>query len=62
MTEAENAREEQLGLATVAEMLKGLYRANASKILAAVDEHVHAYIGDTPAGDDVTMIAVTREA
>src|SRR5436190_10124346 len=62
VTEAENAREEQLGLATVAEMLKGLYRANASKILAAVDEHVHAYIGDTPAGDDVTMIAVTREA
>ena len=62
VTEAENAREEQLGLATVAEMLKGLYRANASKILAAVDEHVHAYIGDTPAGDDVTMIALTREA
>ena len=62
VTEAENEKEEQLGLATVAEMLKALHRANAPKILAAIDEHVHAYIGDTPPGDDVTMIALTREA
>src|SRR5438128_1803722 len=60
VTEAENAKEEQLGLTTVADMLKALHCADATKILAAVDEHVHAYIGDTPPGDDVTMLAVTR--
>ena len=62
VTEAENAKEEQLGLTTVAEMLKSLHCADASRILAGVDEHVHAYIGDTPPGDDVTMLAVTRSA
>ena len=60
VTEAENAKEEQLGLTTVADMLKALHCADATKILAAVDEHVHAYIGETPPGDDVTMLAVTR--
>jgi sigma-B regulation protein RsbU (phosphoserine phosphatase) len=62
VTEAENAREEQLGLTTVAEMLDKFHRADASRILAAIDDHVHAYVGDTPAGDDVTMLAVTRSA
>src|SRR5437867_3775473 len=62
VTEAENAQEEQLGLSTVAEMLKALHCADATKILAAVDEHVHKYVGDTPAGDDVTMLALTRRA
>jgi len=62
VTEAENEKEEQLGQATVAEMLKPLHRSDAPRILAAIDEHVHAYIGDTPPGDDVTMLAVTRSA
>jgi phosphoserine phosphatase RsbU/P len=62
VTEAENEKEEQLGQATVAEMLKSLHRADASRILAAIDEHVRAYIGDVPPGDDVTMLAVTRSA
>jgi len=62
VTEAENANEEQLGLTTVAEKLKTFHGASASKILATIDEHVHAYVGETPAGDDVTMIALTREA
>jgi phosphoserine phosphatase RsbU/P len=60
VTEAENAQEEQLGQSTVAEMLKGLHCADATKILSAIDEHVHKYIGDTPPGDDVTMLALTR--
>ena len=60
VTEAENAQEEQLGLTTVAEMLQPLHCADAGRLLAAVDEHVHKYIGDVPAGDDVTMLAVAR--
>ena len=60
VTEAENAKEEQLGLTTVAEMLDKFHRADASRILKAIDDHVHVFVGDTPAGDDVTMLAVTR--
>ena len=60
VTEAENAQEEQLGLTTVADMLRPLHCVDAEKLLAAVDEHVAKYIGDVPAGDDVTMLAVAR--
>jgi len=60
VTEAENAQEEQLGLSTVVEMLEPLRGADALKLLAAIDEHVHAYLGDAPPGDDVTMLAFTR--
>src|SRR5581483_5567167 len=62
VTEAENANEDQLGLTTVAECVSKLHKAPAAKILAAIDEHVHAHIGDTPPGDDVTMLALTRLA
>ena len=62
VTEAENDKEEQLGLTTVAEKLDKFHRADASRILAAIDEHVLAFAGNTPAGDDVTMLAVTRLA
>lgn len=60
VTEAENAHEEQLGLTTIADMLKPLHCANAARILSAIDAHVHSYIGDVPPQDDVTMLALTR--
>ncbi|HEY8848803.1 MAG TPA: SpoIIE family protein phosphatase [Thermoanaerobaculia bacterium] len=60
VTEAENAQEEQLGLTTVADMLQPLHCVDAERLLAAVDAHVAKYIGDVPAGDDVTMLAVAR--
>ncbi|HJT17318.1 MAG TPA: SpoIIE family protein phosphatase [Thermoanaerobaculia bacterium] len=62
VTEAENEKEEQLGLTTVADMLVKLHRAPAARILSAIEEHVHAHIGETPPGDDVTMLALTRSA
>ncbi|HYS55404.1 MAG TPA: SpoIIE family protein phosphatase [Thermoanaerobaculia bacterium] len=60
VTEAEDAAEVQLGLGPVAETLKSLHCENASKILAAIEEHVNRHVGDAPAGDDVTMLALTR--
>jgi len=60
VTEAENAAEEQLGLAPVADMLCAMHGKSAPRILEMIDEHVHTFIGDVPAGDDVTMLAVTR--
>jgi serine phosphatase RsbU (regulator of sigma subunit)/pSer/pThr/pTyr-binding forkhead associated (FHA) protein len=60
VTEAENAEEVQLGLSTIADMLKPMHCANAAQILAAIDAHVRAYIGDAPPQDDVTMLALTR--
>lgn len=62
VTEAENAKEEQLGLTPVADCVCKLHGVPAARILAAIDEHVHAHIGDTPPGDDVTMLALTRSA
>jgi len=60
VTEAEDAAEVQLGLGPIAETLKSLHCENASKILAAIEDHVNRHIGDAPAGDDVTMLALTR--
>jgi hypothetical protein len=37
-----------------------LHGVPAPAILAMIEQHVHAFIGDTPAGDDVTMLALTR--
>jgi sigma-B regulation protein RsbU (phosphoserine phosphatase) len=60
VTEAENAAEEQLGLDPVAELLRGMHGAGAARILETIDERVRAHTGDVPAGDDVTMLALTR--
>ncbi len=60
VTEAENADEEQLGLDPIATLVTQFHGAPAPMILAMIENHVNAYTGDTPAGDDVTMLALTR--
>src|SRR5947209_7529098 len=60
VTEAENIAEEQLGLDPVCEMLRTMHGSNANAILKTIDTHVHEFIGEVPAGDDVTMLAMTR--
>jgi len=60
ITEAENEREEQLGLTPVQYKLETLHGALAPQILETIEQCVQEYIGDTPAGDDVTMLALTR--
>jgi len=60
VTEAENFAEEQLGLDPISEMLLTMHCAEAATILDRIDTHVHEYIGEVPAGDDVTMLAMTR--
>ena len=60
VTEAENLEEEQLGLEPVADLVQTLHGEPASKILDAIETHVRAFAGDTPAGDDVTLLALTR--
>jgi len=60
VTEAENIAEEQLGLEPISQMLLSMHGSEASAILDRIDTHVHEFIGDVPAGDDVTMLAMTR--
>lgn len=60
VTEAENAGEEQLGLETVADLVAALHGSPAARILATIESHVRGYVGDAPAGDDITMLALTR--
>jgi serine phosphatase RsbU (regulator of sigma subunit)/pSer/pThr/pTyr-binding forkhead associated (FHA) protein len=60
VTEAENAAEEQLGLEPVAEILRTMHGSDAARILDTIDERVRTHTGDVPAGDDVTMLALTR--
>ena len=60
VTEAENIAEEQLGLDPVCEMLRTMHGSEADAILETIDTHVHEFIGEVPAGDDVTMLAMTR--
>jgi len=60
VTEAEDAKEEQLGLDKVATHLHGLHKAHAPDILAAIEQEVQRHIGDALPGDDVTLLALTR--
>jgi len=60
VTEAENEQEEQLGLDPVANMLTASHGLPASSILDRIDQQVQRFTKDAPAGDDVTMLALTR--
>ena len=60
VTEAENAREEQLGLPSVADLLRAFHRSAAGTILETIEGHVQSFIGDTALGDDVTLLAISR--
>ena len=60
VTEAEDAQENQFGLSEVADLIKSSHRCDAAAILALIEKRVEAHIGDAPAGDDITMLAVTR--
>lgn len=60
VTEAENGAEEQLGLDPILALLRPMHGQEAARLLDAIDTQVNEWIGDVPAGDDVTMLAVTR--
>ena len=60
VTEAEDAQENQFGLEEVAELIRSTYGCDATAILSAIEKRVELHIGDAPAGDDITMLAVTR--
>jgi serine phosphatase RsbU (regulator of sigma subunit)/pSer/pThr/pTyr-binding forkhead associated (FHA) protein len=60
VTEAENAEEAQLGLPPIAELLAPLHGTRASQILATIEAKVQDFSAGASAGDDVTMLAVTR--
>ncbi|HEX3583928.1 MAG TPA: PP2C family protein-serine/threonine phosphatase, partial [Thermoanaerobaculia bacterium] len=59
VTEAEDEQERELGLQSVCDLL-ATRRTHAPELLDTIDEHVRAHIGNLPAGDDVTMLALTR--
>ncbi|HUR83436.1 MAG TPA: SpoIIE family protein phosphatase [Thermoanaerobaculia bacterium] len=60
VTEAENPAEEQLGLDPVADLVMSLHGFPAPVILTTIESHVRTFVGDAPAGDDITMLALTR--
>ncbi|HUP62218.1 MAG TPA: SpoIIE family protein phosphatase [Thermoanaerobaculia bacterium] len=60
VTEAENENEDQLGLAPVCALVTALHGIPAPRILETIDSHVQTFMGTAPAGDDVTMLALTR--
>ena len=60
VTEAEDANEEQLGIDPIRDLLQTFHGHTAESLLDTVATRVHDYLGDVPAGDDVTMLAVSR--
>jgi phosphoserine phosphatase RsbU/P len=60
VTEAENEAEEQLGIEPVATLAATLHHTPAPQILRSIEQRVLAFSGSTPAGDDVTMLALAR--
>lgn len=60
VTEAENSKEDQLGLESVETLLGGRHGAKAGELLQSIDRHVLSFIGDEPLADDLTMFVITR--
>lgn len=60
VTEAENEREDQLGLPSVAELLKPCHQWHANAIVDAIEFHVQKFMGDAMANDDVTLLTISR--
>jgi len=60
VTEAENVQEEQLGLEPVAQLVTTLHGVAAPAILETIEDFVREFAGEAPAGDDVTMLALSR--
>ncbi|HYM60075.1 MAG TPA: SpoIIE family protein phosphatase [Thermoanaerobaculia bacterium] len=61
VTEAENAKGDELGSVTVSQKLATLHGASASELTHAVEEAVLEHAGDAPLGDDVTLVVVSRD-
>lgn len=62
VTEAENEKEDQLGLPAVADLLKTLHGKRADALLSAIDNCVQKFAGSVALGDDVTLLTITRTA
>ncbi|HEX2062756.1 MAG TPA: SpoIIE family protein phosphatase [Thermoanaerobaculia bacterium] len=60
VTEAENEREEQLGLEPIATLIAPLHGQPAARVLESIEQHVQSFTDGAPAADDVTMFAMTR--
>lgn len=60
VTEAENEKEDQLGLPAIAELLKNHHGKRADVVLAAIDARVQQFAGSIALGDDVTLLMITR--
>lgn len=60
ISEAENAREEQLGVSPISDLLQPLHGKRAAELLDAIEAHVQGFVCGSPMGDDVTMLAFTR--
>lgn len=60
VTEAENEREEQLGLDAVAALVAGYHGHAVDELLSAIDRQVQSFIGASAPNDDVTMLAIGR--
>jgi sigma-B regulation protein RsbU (phosphoserine phosphatase) len=58
VTEAENAVQEMFGEERLRETIAGVRARPAEEILAAILEEVHAFTGDTPQSDDITLMVV----
>ncbi len=62
VTEAEDEQELQLGMPAVVGLLADKHGADAAWLLDAIDGCVRAHLGAVPANDDVTVLAVSRNA
>lgn len=62
ITEAENDKEEQLGLSAVVDLLKSFHGRTADVILGAIESRALDYVGGCNANDDITLLTITRRA
>ena len=61
VTEAENVNQELFGDALLEKTLGGLTEKSSEEIVRAINEKVHAFAGDAPQSDDITVLVIKNK-
>ncbi|HVT05040.1 MAG TPA: SpoIIE family protein phosphatase [Thermoanaerobaculia bacterium] len=60
IVEAENSDQVELGISPVLEIIAPLHRSPPMALLERIEQRVREHAGGAPAGDDITLLALTR--
>jgi len=60
IVEAEDANQNELGMDAVTQCVSKMHRSTPAELLECIEHRVRQHAGGAPAGDDITLLALTR--